>query len=234
MARKSGTALKERAQKINDILKRIYPAARCSLNFKDPYQLLVSTILSAQCTDERVNMVTPALFKKYPGPAQLAKASQEELEEDIKSTGFFRNKSKSLRGMAAGLVEKYGGKVPKTMEELRELPGVGRKTANVVLGNSFGIPGIVVDTHVSRVTQRLGLTKNEDPDKIEQDLMQLLPPEEWTDFCHRIIYHGRAICQARRPLCEECPVAAYCDYFASFRKGAKPAASKPNKKTRAR
>jgi endonuclease III len=215
MAKKEQLAARARA--INDILARVYPGAKCSLNFKSPFHLLVATILSAQCTDERVNMVTPGLFKKYPNPKALAAAEQEELEQDIKSTGFFRNKSKSLRGMAQGVVEKFGGKVPSTMEELRELPGVGRKTANVVLGNCFDTPGITVDTHVQRVTRRLGLTGNEDPEKIEQDLNAVVPQPEWTHFSHRIILHGRAICQARRPLCEECPVAAYCDYFAKFR-----------------
>ena len=209
--------LATRAVAINEILARIYPDAKCSLKFRSPYQLLVATILSAQCTDERVNMVTPALFKKYPDAGSLAAAVQEELEQDIKSTGFFRNKSKSLRGMASGVVEKFGGKIPRTMEELRELPGVGRKTANVVLGNCFDTPGITVDTHVQRVTRRLGLTKNEDPDKIEQDLNAVVPQPEWTHFSHRIILHGRATCQARRPLCETCPVAQHCAYFQKFR-----------------
>ena len=215
MPRKDDVAA--RAVKINETLARVYPDAKCSLNFRNPYQLLVATILSAQCTDERVNMVTPALFKKYPDPKSLAAAFQEELEEDVRTTGFFRNKAKSLRGMAQGVVEKYKGKIPGTMEELRELPGVGRKTANVVLGNCFGVPGITVDTHVQRVTRRLGLTKSEDPDQIEQDLNKVVPQPEWTHFSHRIILHGRAICQARRPLCEKCPVAEYCAYFAKFR-----------------
>lgn len=205
-----------RAQEIARILAETYPEAKCSLNFKNPYQLLVATILSAQCTDERVNQVTPALFKVYPKPSELAAAPLEEIEEHIRTTGFFRNKAKSLQGMASQVVENHGGKVPGTMEELHKLPGVGRKTANVVLGNCFNTPGLTIDTHMSRVNQRLGLTKHEDPEKIERDLMDLLPRETWTLYSHRVIYHGRAICQARKPLCERCPVAHLCDYFAKF------------------
>lgn len=213
MAVESKKARRERAQRINETLARAYPDAKCALNFRSPFELLVATILSAQCTDERVNMVTPALFKRYPDAKAMAGASQEELEEMVRTTGFFRNKAKSLRGMAAALVEKYGGKVPRTMEELRPLPGVGRKTANVVLGNCFDVPGLTVDTHMSRVNQRLGLTKNTDPEKIERDLMELIPQPEWTLYSHRVILHGRQICVARKPRCEVCPVRDDCDYY---------------------
>lgn len=203
----------ERVKKILPILKNTYPNAKISLNFSTPLELLIATILSAQCTDERVNKVTPDLFRKYSTAAKLAKVSQEELEKDIQSTGFFRNKAKSLRGMAAAILEKHGGKVPDTMEELTELPGVGRKTANVVLGNAFGKDiGIVVDTHVARLSARLGLTSHADPVKIEQDLMQVIPQSEWTHWAHLMIHHGRAICQARKPRCEECPIVAYCPF----------------------
>ena len=188
-----------------------YPNAHCALDFKTPFQLLNATILSAQCTDKRVNMVTPALFERYPTPQALADANPEELEELIKSTGFYRNKAKSLIGMATGIVEKHGGRVPKEMDALVHLPGVGRKTANVVLGNAFDTnEGVVVDTHVSRVTQRLGLTHNEDPIKIEQDLIALFPREQWTMLSHLLIEHGRTICDARKPKCEVCFLNDLC------------------------
>ena len=206
--------LEERRQKIAAILpklKKMYPLAKCSLDYRDPFQLIIATILSAQCTDERVNKVTPQLFKKYPTPKALAAAEQGELEKDIQSTGFFRNKAKSLRGMAAGVVEKHQGQVPQTMEELTHLPGVGRKTANVVLGNAFHIAeGVVVDTHVARVSARLALTKQADPVKIEQDLMQIVPREDWTLFSHLLIFHGREICIARKPKCSICPLLPHC------------------------
>lgn len=199
-------------QFILPILKRTYSDARCSLDFKSPLQLIVATILSAQCTDERVNIVTKALFKKYPTAKDYAGAEQEALEKDIQSTGFFRNKAKSLRGMAAALVERHGGKVPRTMEELTQLPGVGRKTANVVLGNAFGQnAGVTVDTHVTRVSNRLGLTKHAiDAVKIEQDLIKVVPREDWTMFSHLLIAHGRAICQSRKPKCDQCPLLPHC------------------------
>ena len=201
----------QRTAAILAILKKTYPNAKCSLDYKTPLQLIVATILSAQCTDVRVNIVTKTLFKKYRTAADYAGAKLEELEKDIQSTGFYRNKAKSLRAMATALVEKYDGKVPQTMEELTLLAGVGRKTANVVLGNAFGKNvGVVVDTHVSRVSQRLGLTKNVDPVKIETDLMKLVPQEEWTLWSHLLIFHGRAICQARNPKCGECPILEYC------------------------
>jgi endonuclease III len=203
---------RERVRKVLPILKKLYPAAKCSLDHHGPLELIVATILSAQCTDDRVNIVTKTLFKKYRSAQDYARVPQEELEKDIQSTGFYRNKTKSLRGMGAALVEKHGGKVPQTMDELTHLPGVGRKTANVVLGNAFGQNvGIVVDTHVTRVANRLGLTKHAvDAVKIEQDLMQIVPQDQWTLFSHLLIHHGREICQARKPKCKQCPLLPYC------------------------
>jgi endonuclease III len=210
---------RKRLSAILPLLKKMYPQAKCSLDYKSPFQLIIATILSAQCTDERVNKVTPALFRKYPSAKALAGADQSELEKDIQSTGFFRNKSKSLRGMAAAIVEKHQGQVPQTMEELTHLPGVGRKTANVVLGNAYAIAeGVVVDTHVARVSARLGLTKHTDPVKIEQDLMQIVPREEWTLFSHLLIHHGREICIARRPKCSICPLLPHCPAGQKFMK----------------
>src|SRR5688500_16311719 len=192
-------------------LEQTCPDARCSLDYRHPYELLVATILSAQCTDVRVDMVTPSLFERFRDPAALADADREDLENRIKSTGFFRNKTKSLVGMARALIDKHRGNVPSTMEELTKLPGVGRKTANVVLGNAFGrSEGIVVDTHVTRVAFRLGLTRETDAVKIEQDLMKVVPREKWTLFSHLLIFHGRSICVARRPLCEKCPLWDLC------------------------
>jgi endonuclease-3 len=204
-------ALKQRARKIITRLKRAYPVAHCALRHENPFQLLAATILSAQCTDERVNMVTPALFAKYPTPAKLAAARPADVERMIQSTGFFRAKTKSLRGMARGLVEQHGGDVPRDLDALVALPGVGRKTANVVLGTAFGIPtGVVVDTHVQRISRLLGLTTGKTPEQIERDLMALLPKREWIDFSHRLIHHGRRICIARRPKCPECPLLRLC------------------------
>ena len=201
----------ERAPEIYRRLSAEYPDARCALDHRNPYELLVATILSAQCTDKRVNMVTPALFAKYPDPPAMSDANPEELQEMIRSTGFFRNKTKSLLGMSRAIVEKHSGTVPQTMEELVKLPGVGRKTANVVLGNAFGRDeGVVVDTHVSRLSQRLGLSRESEPVKIEQDLMALFPREQWTMLAHLLISHGRQICDARRPLCEKCVVSDLC------------------------
>jgi endonuclease-3 len=200
-----------RAPEIFVRLRQAYPDAHCALDFQSPFQLLVATILSAQCTDKRVNMVTPALFRRYATPEALAAAKLEELEEMIKSTGFFRNKSRSLVGMATAIAERHGGVVPSTMELLVDLPGVGRKTANVILGNSFDRnDGIVVDTHVTRVSQRLGLTTNTDAVKIEQDLMPLFPRNQWTLLAHLFIEHGRQICIARTPRCEVCPLSDLC------------------------
>ena len=202
---------RRRVAAILPVLKRTYPAAKCSLDHRTPLELIVATILSAQSTDERVNIVTRDLFKKYRKAEDYAKVPQEELERDIHSTGFYRNKAKSLRAMAQALVDRFGGKVPDTMEDLTSLAGVGRKTANVVLGNAFGKNvGVVVDTHVTRLSWRLGLTKHEDATKIEQDLMQVVPQEDWTLFSHLLIFHGRAVCQARNPKCEECPIREFC------------------------
>jgi endonuclease-3 len=188
-------------------LEDMYPHAECELNHESPFQLLAATILSAQCTDVRVNMVTPELFRRWPTPAKLAKADQSALEAVIKTTGFFRNKAKNLIGMARGLVEKYGGEVPKTMDEMLELPGVARKTGNVVLGSGYGIAsGVVVDTHVMRLSQLLGLTRHDDPKKIELDLMEIIPKDRWIMFSHQLIWHGRRVCAARRPDCARCPL----------------------------
>jgi endonuclease-3 len=199
------------------LLKRAYPEAACSLMHRNPLELLVATILSAQCTDARVNKVTPVIFGKYKSATDYAAVSQAELEKDIQSTGFFRNKAKNIRGMAASLVEKYGGKVPQTMEELTSLPGVGRKTANVVLGNAFDSNvGVVVDTHVARLSQRLGLTGHKDPVKIERDLIELVPQKDWTLFSHLLICHGRAVCTARSPQCTGCVLEKICPSANSF------------------
>ena len=203
--------LRERVAELVRIFPEVYPGAHCELNFKNPLQLLIATILSAQCTDKRVNMVTPALFAKYTAAADFARAPKAQLERAIQPTGFFRNKTKSIQGAAKALVEKHGGKVPNTMAQLRELPGVGRKTANVVLGNAFGVDeGIVVDTHVIRLSQRLRLTKHNDPEKIEQDLMKLVPREHWTNWSHWLIWHGRRRCFARRPDCHHCEIFRLC------------------------
>lgn len=192
-------------------LEEAYPAATCALEHKNPFQLLISTILSAQCTDERVNQVTAILFPKYPNPTAFAYANPNELEQDIRPTGFFRNKTKSIIGASKKIVEEFRNEVPKTMEELLTLPGVARKTANVVLGTAFGISsGVVVDTHVQRISERLDLSKNTDPKKIEQDLMQAIPKENWILFSHQLIWHGRRVCQARRPRCIECNLEPLC------------------------
>ena len=203
---------KRRIGPIIDALKKTYPDAKCSLNHRSPLQLIVATILSAQSTDQRVNIVTRDLFKKYKSAKDYADAPPEQLEADIRSTGFYRSKAKSLRGMAQALIDRHGGKVPQTMEELVELPGVGRKTANVVLGNAFEKNvGVVVDTHVTRLANRLHLTDHaSDAVKIEQDLMKIVPPENWTLFSHLLIYHGRSICTARKPKCEQCPILSLC------------------------
>jgi endonuclease-3 len=209
-ARRTGSAT-ARAPEILTRLRAAYPDARCALDYRDAYELLAATILSAQCTDARVNLVTPVLFAKYPTPDGLARARPSEVEKIIQSTGFFRNKTRSLIGMAQALVAEHGGDVPRTMEQLRGLPGVGRKTANVVLGNAFGInEGVTVDTHVTRVSQRLGLTREDDPVKIERDLMPLFPREHWGLVSHLLIFHGRQICVARRPRCGECVLSDIC------------------------
>lgn len=211
---------RERVKEVLPILKKLYPAAKCSLDHHGPLELIVATILSAQCTDDRVNIVTKTLFKKYRSAQDYARVPQEELEKDIQSTGFYRNKAKSLRAMAQSLIDRHQGKVPETMEELVDLAGVGRKTANVVLGNAFNKNvGIVVDTHVTRVSNRLGLTDHEsDAVKIEQDLMQVVPQEDWTLWSHLLIFHGRQICQARKPKCEICPLLPHCPAGQKFMK----------------
>ncbi|MFT3784875.1 MAG: endonuclease III [Tepidisphaeraceae bacterium] len=209
---KTTQARKERIERVLPKLKQLYPHAKCSLDFATPLQLVVATILSAQCTDERVNIVTKTLFKKYKSAHAYAQASQEELEKDIQSTGFYRNKAKSIIAMAQALVRDHKGEVPKTMDELTALAGVGRKTANVVLGNAFGINvGVTVDTHVTRLANRLGLTKHEsDAVKIEQDLMPIVPQEDWMLFSHLLIHHGRAVCNARKPMCQHCALLIDC------------------------
>ena len=202
---------KQHALQIIRLLKKAYPDAHCALNHSNALELLIATILSAQCTDERVNIVTAQLFRKYRTAEDYARADRAELERDIHSTGFFRNKAKSIQGAAQIIAEQYGGRVPETMDELLALPGVARKTANVVLGNVFNIAsGVVVDTHVSRLSQRLGLTENQTPEKIEQDLMTLVPKKDWILFSHLLISHGRAICKARNPQCAECFLEKLC------------------------
>jgi endonuclease-3 len=199
------------AAKVVRRLKADYPDATCALGHESAFELLISTILSAQCTDVRVNMVTPELFRRWPTPADLARAPVGQIEKVIQSTGFYRNKAKNIQGCCQALVEKYDGNVPREMEQLVELPGVGRKTANVVLGTAYGLAsGVVVDTHVSRLSQRLGLTKHTDPTKIEQDLMGLVPKREWVNFAHEMIEHGRRICIARKPKCPECSMNGFC------------------------
>jgi endonuclease-3 len=207
---KPTAALRRRAKRTLDTLAELYPDAVCALDHETPLQLLVATILSAQCTDARVNLVTPALFARYRTAKDFAEATPAELEEYIASTGFFRNKAKNIRACCQAIVEKHGGEVPGTLEELIVLAGVGRKTANVVLGNSFDVPGITVDTHVGRLSRRLGLTTHEDPVKVEFDLMELVPQSEWTRFSHRLIFHGRRVCHARKPDCAGCAMKTFC------------------------
>ncbi len=227
-AREITAQLKARARRIARALADAYPDARCALRHDDAWQLLVATILSAQCTDERVNMVTPGLFARYPTPAALAAAATPELEDLVRSTGFFRQKAKALKTVATAIAA-GGGEVPRDMDGLVALGGVGRKTANVVLGTAYGIPSIMVDTHVRRLSNRLGLTREDDPVKIEMDLRALLPPREWTDFSHRLIHHGRRICLARAPRCPDCPLLAWCpqiDVPVRFRNAAAARVSK--------
>jgi len=211
MKRESIEELKTRTRDVIRRLKRAYPGAKCSLNHSNPFELLVATILSAQCTDERVNIVTADLFRKYKKPEDYLKVSPRELEKDIQSTGFFRNKTKSIQGTSKMLTEEFGGQVPHTMDEMLELPGVARKTANVVLGNAFGVKaGVVVDTHVTRLSHRLALTQQKTAEKIEQDLIEIVPKKDWVIFPHLLIWHGRKICKARNPLCAECPIEKLC------------------------
>jgi len=211
MPRESKKARKARAAEVFDLLSAEYPDAHCELDFENPFQLGVSTILSAQTTDLRVNAVTPVLFERYPDARALAGARQEDVEEIIRSTGFFRNKAANIIGFARALVADHDGEVPRSMEELHALPGVGRKTANVVLGNAFGIDeGVVVDTHVKRLSTLLAFTRANTPEKIEEDLMDLFPPERWTLLSHLLIWHGRRVCDARKPRCEACTVSHLC------------------------
>ncbi len=207
---KEATSVQTRARRLVRQLARLYPDVRIALDYDTPLQLLVATILSAQCTDARVNQVTPALFARYPDAAAFATARQPELEKLIRSTGFFRNKARNIIRCCQALLEHHGGTVPQTMDGLVPLPGVGRKTANVVLGDAFGVPGITVDTHLGRLSRRLGLTTHTDPVKVERDLMAILPRKEWTVFSHRLIRHGRLICHARRPDCDNCALAKLC------------------------
>jgi endonuclease III len=208
---RSKAAREAQARAVWDALAALYPDAHCELDHRNAFELLAATILSAQCTDKRVNMVTPALFAAYPTAAHLAAARQDDVEAIVQSTGFFRSKAKNLIAMASTLVEQHGGEVPADMDALTPLAGVGRKTANVVLGNAFGINvGVVVDTHVGRIANRLWLTRHDDPVKVERDLMALFPPEDWTLLSHRFIWHGRRLCDARRPRCGECPLASRC------------------------
>lgn len=212
---------RKRARQIMEQLSETYPDAHCELDYEGPLQLLVATILSAQTTDKRVNLITPALFERYPDAFAFAEAKSKELQKLIKTTGFFRNKAANIIECCKLLVEKHEGKVPTSMDDLVELPGIGRKTANVILGNAFDIPGIPVDTHVGRLSQRMGLTVHTDPVKVERDLMELIPEEEWTMFAHRMIWHGRRVCHSRKPDCENCSVADLCP---------KKIAPKPKKK----
>ncbi len=211
LSTETAAARKTRARALARELAKAYPDAECALRHGSPFQLLAATILSAQCTDERVNLVTPELFRRWPDAAALATAGPTDVEDVIRSCGFYRAKAKSLLGMAAGLVERHGGDVPRDIDALVELPGVGRKTANVVLGTAFGLPtGVVVDTHVRRITNRLGLTASADPVAIERDLTALLPPREWIMYSHRVIWHGRRVCVARKPRCGDCPLRKLC------------------------
>jgi len=205
--------LRSRVKEISAILFRTYPEATCSLHYDKPFELLIATILAAQCTDNRVNIVTKDIFQKYKSVYDYANANPEELEQDIKSTGFYRNKAKNIIGCSRKLIKDFSGKVPDNMEDLLSLPGVGRKTANVILGNIYNIPGIIVDTHCKRLSNRLGLTDKEDPEKIEYDLMELVPKKDWTAFSNSLVYHGRAVCDARKPKCHKCPIACYCDFI---------------------
>ena len=211
---KKSLNLEVQQKRMKEILRRLhgdYPDAECSLFFKSPFQLLIATILSAQCTDDRVNQVTPALFDRFPGPKEMGRASLAELEELIRTTGFYKNKAKSIQECSKTLVEKHGGKVPKNLEELTHLRGVGRKTANVVLGVAFGVPGLVVDTHVGRISRRMGFTRHQDPVKVEHQMMEIVPREEWVQYAHVLIRHGRAVCTARKAKCDECSIANLCE-----------------------
>lgn len=204
--------IKKKVAKIIEVFEILYPEAVCSLDYKTPLQLLLATQLSAQCTDERVNIVTKSLFQKYKNTEDFAQSNLEELEQDVKSTGFYHNKAKNIKATCMLLLKDFAGNVPGNMEDLLKLPGVGRKTANVVLGSIFNIPGIVVDTHAGRLSRRIGLSKEEDPGKVERDLMKIIPKKSWSKFCHQLVYHGRRTCMARKPLCAVCEIRDFCDY----------------------
>lgn len=204
---------KDKVINILEIFDQLYPEAECSLEYDTPLQLLISTQLAAQCTDARVNLVSKELYKKYRGVEDFANAELAELEQDIKPTGFYRNKAKNIIACCKQLLEKHQGKIPDNMEDLLKLPGVGRKTANLVLYEIYGIQGVVVDTHAKRLTNHIGLTKNQDPEKIEYDLQKIVPRERWADFCHKLVFHGRAVCNARKPDCENCRINSFCDYY---------------------
>lgn len=206
-------ALKKKVKKVSKLLFETYPEAICSLDYQEPLQLLIATILAAQCTDLRVNIVTKGLFEKYKTVYDFASANPEELEQDIKSTGFYRNKAKNIIACCQKLTKEHGGMVPDNMDDLVTLPGVGRKTANVILSNIYGIPGVIVDTHCIRLSNRIGLTENEDPVKIEKDLMEIIPRRDWSKFSNNLVYHGRAICDARKPKCDICPILKECNYY---------------------
>jgi endonuclease-3 len=230
----TAAATRARARAITARLEKAYPDAAIALRFETPLQLLVATILAAQCTDERVNQVTPGLFATYRTAADFAGASPATLEGEVRSTGFFRAKTRAIIGMARALVERHGGEVPRTLEALTALPGVGRKTANVVLGNAFGIPGIAVDTHVFRVSQRLGLARADDPDRVESQLAEVIPRPRWTRFCHLVQAHGRRVCLARSPACPACPVRALCPWPGKTAGGAAAGGRRPVPARRAR
>jgi len=204
---------KTKILKIREAFEKLYPEADCTLEYSNPFHLLVATQLAAQCTDARVNLVTPALFAKYPDPASFAAADIGELEEMIRSTGFYHNKARNLKACGEVLCAEFGGEVPQTMEELLRLPGVGRKTANLVLGDAFGKPGIVVDTHAGRLARRIGLTKNQNPTKVEYDLLKIVPKDYQTMFCHQLVLHGRAVCRSQSPQCNMCTIAPYCSSY---------------------
>jgi endonuclease-3 len=223
----TAVARRARARRLLTRRERAYPDATIALDFRTPLELTVATILAAQCTDERVNQVTPALFRTYRTAADYARADPATLEGEIRSTGFFRAKARAITGMARALVERHGGEVPRTLEALTALPGVGRKTANVVLGNAFGVPGIAVDTHVFRVSQRLGLARANDPDQVEAQLAEVIPRPRWTRFCHLLQAHGRQVCLARSPACPACPLRALCPWPGKTAAGAVPGAPRP-------
>jgi endonuclease-3 len=204
---------KVRARAIYRILTKTYPNVRCELNYRTPFQLLVATVLSAQCTDKRVNQTTPALFKKYPNPKKMAQANLKDIERLVKSTGFYRAKARNIKGLSIKIITEYGGRVPSRLDDLITLPGVGRKTANVVLGHAFGIPGITVDTHFGRLSRRFGWSKSKDPVKVEFEVANLIPKKEWTNLSQRLIWHGRRVCHSRKPACGACPLAKYCPSF---------------------